>query len=443
MQFNSIPFIFSFLPVFLLVYFCIRPELRRGSLVLFSFLFYVLSAGDKLWWLAVLGLVTVVTYWVGKGLSRKPGKLLLTAGLSLLLAILAFFKLWKGGTLLPAGMSFYLFQSAAYMIDIYRGRLIFDSGFLAFSEQLLLFPKLLSGPLMAPQQLQDQCRNCCRSFDNVRQGLLTLILGLSLKVLLANRLGGLFGQLYVTGHGNVSTAFAWMALISWAMQLYFDFFGYSLMAMGLGKIIGYDLPENFRDPYASKSVSEFYRRWHITLGAWFREYLYIPLGGNRKGALRNILNLAAVWLFTGLWHGMGGNYLLWAGMIFFLVVNERLWLGNLLKKTKVFCHVYTIFTILLTWVPFAVGDWNTMLIFVGRLFGCNAGQFNPADYLIWGREFWPLLLAGVIFATPIPRKFWEKIKDRAIADVICFGLFWIVVFYIATSAQDPFLYFAF
>lgn len=443
MQFNSIPFIFEFLPAFLLVYFCIRPELRRFTLVLFSLIFYGLSAGGRLWWLALLAGVTLYTYFVCRELARGRSGAVLSVGLLSLGAILTFFKLWQGGARLPAGMSFYMFQSAAYMIDVYRGRLKFSSSLLGFSEQLLLFPKLLSGPLMDPVQLQAGSENPPRRFAIVRSGLLTLILGLSLKVLLANRLGGLFGQLYVTGFQNVSTAYAWMALISWAMQLYFDFYGYSLMAIGLGRIIGYELPDNFREPYASRSVSEFYRRWHITLGAWFREYLYIPLGGNRKGTLRTIVNLAVVWLFTGLWHGVGGNYLLWAGMLFFLVVNERLWLGRLLKKTRVLCHVYTVFAILLTWVPFAVGDWNSMLLFAGRLFGRCAGQYNPADYLIWGRDFLPLLLAGVVLATPQPRKLWQRLKDRPVADVICFCLFWVVVFYIATSAQDPFLYFSF
>lgn len=443
MQFNSIPFIFGFLPVFLLVYFCIRQELRGACLVLFSLVFYGLSSGGKFWWLGVLIFATVFTYLIGRGLSKKASPVFLAFGLSVLAGILIFFKVFRGGSLLPAGMSFYLFQSAAYMIDIFRGKLEFHSTFMEFSEQLLLFPKLLSGPIGNPTQLQRQSREAQRTFDNVRDGLLIFILGLSLKVLLANRLGGLFGQLYVVGHANVSTPYAWMALIGWTMQLYFDFYGYSLMAMGLGKMIGYDLPDNFLDPYSAASVSEFYRRWHVTLGAWFREYLYIPLGGNRKGAFRTILNLAVVWLFTGLWHGLGGNYLLWAGMIFFFIVNERLWLGKLLKKTRVICHVYTVFAILLTWVPFAVGDWNDMLVFIGRLFGCCAGQFNTSDFLIWGRDYWPVLLAGLVFATPWPKMLWGKIKDRPLADVICFVLFWVVAFFIATSAQDPFLYFAY
>ena len=442
MQFNSISFIFGFFPAFLLVYFCVRQELRRGCLVLFSLLFYALSAGDNLWWVAILLAAALFSYGVCCGLSRSRSPLLLGFGLTALTGVLVFFKLWQGGRLLPPGMSFYLFQSAAYLIDCYRGRLTIGS-LPCFFEELLLFPKLLSGPLMDPVELRKQSRNCLRSFDNIREGLLTLILGLSLKVLLANRLGGLFGQLYVVGFENISTGFAWMALVAWAMQLYFDFYGYSLMAMGLGRIIGYRLPSNFLDPYASRSVSEFYRRWHVTLGAWFREYLYIPLGGNRHGNLRTILNLAVVWLFTGLWHGVGGNYLLWAGVLFFFILNERLWLGNLLKKTKVFCHVYTILAILVSWIPFAVGDWNNMLTFMGRLFGLTPALVDATDFITWGRDYWQLLVCGVIFATPWPGKLWEKIRTKPLADVLCFGLFWVVVFYIATSAQDPFLYFAY
>lgn len=443
MQFNSIPFIFYFLPVFLLAYFSLRRELCAGCLILFSLVFYGLSSGGNLWWVAVLLLATVFSYGVNLLLDKHPRPVVLILGLGGLSALLVFFKLYQGGKYLPAGMSFYLFQAAAYMIDIFRGRLVFGRSYIGFCEQLLMFPKLLSGPLMNPQELQRQSGAAERRFDHVIQGLKTLILGLSLKVLLANRLGGAFGQATLVGYENISTPFAWMALISWTMQLYFDFYGYSLMAKGLGKMIGYDLPDNFLDPYASHSVSEFYRRWHASLGAWFREYLYFPLGGSRKGTLRTILNLGIVWLATGLWHGLGGNHLLWAGMIFFFIVNERLWLGKLLKRTRVLCHVYTVLAILLTWVPFAVGQWDAMVLFFGRLIGLFPGQFNPGDFGTWMVDYWYLLLAGCVLATPWPGKLWQRIRQSPLSDVICFVLFWVVVLYIATSAQDPFLYFAY
>lgn len=443
MQFNSIEFIFCFFPLFLLVYYCVRPELRSFTAILGSFLFYAFSCRGSYWWLVLLAGLTVASFSAG-GTLAKPGRgALLAVYLAVLGGTLVFFKVYAGGRYLPSGMSFYLFQIAAYLTDVYRGRLLPERKLSVFTEQITLFPKLLSGPLMEPRQLQLQSRYVKWSFENIHDGLQQLILGLALKVLIANRLGGLWSQGAVVGYTGISTPFAWMTLIAYAMQLYFDFYGYSLMAMGIGRMLGYDLPANFLDPYASRSVSEFYRRWHVTLGAWFREYLYIPLGGNRNGTLRTIVNLAVVWLFTGLWHGVGGNYLLWAGFLFLLIVNERLWLGKLLKKTRVLSHVYTVFVILLSWLPFAVGDWGQMIIFAGRLFGTCGAALNPQDFVIWGRSYGFILAAGAVLMTPLPGKLWDKIRYSTFADLLLFVLFWAVIYFIATAAQDPFLYFAY
>ncbi|MBO4937919.1 MAG: MBOAT family protein [Oscillospiraceae bacterium] len=441
MQFNSIEFLFCFLPLFLAVYLIIPARLRNAVLILGSLSFYVLSGNGNYWWAGILAVSTALTYFAGLSLAKSGRGKLLALYLSLMGLLLAFFKLYAGGIYLPAGMSFYLFQMAAYLIDVYRLKFVPERDLLAFGAQLTFFPKLLSGPMMDPRRLQLHCRYCTPTYEDFHDGLQELIIGLSLKVLLANRLGGLWAQPSLIGYEHISTPAAWLGLMAFTMQLYFDFYGYSLMAMGLGRMLGYDLPRNFDDPYAAGSVSEFYRRWHVTLGAWFREYLYIPLGGSRKGIKRTILNLAVVWLFTGLWHGVGGNYLLWAGFLCLLIINERLWLGALLKKTHVICHVYTVFVILLSWIPFAIGDWNRMTVFVGRLFGFCGQAANPRDYAIWGNDYALLLAVGVVLATPFPRKLWEKIRRSTLADVMLFVLFWAAVYLIATAAQDPFLYF--
>jgi alginate O-acetyltransferase complex protein AlgI len=279
------------------------------------------------------------------------------------------------------------------------------------------------------------------SLVNFHTGLQELILGLALKVLLANRIGSLWAQAAVVGYESISTPFAWMALVAFAMQLYFDFWGYSLMAVGLGHMLGFRLPENFRDPYASKSVGEFWRRWHASLGAWFRVNIYFPMGGSRKGNVRTVFNLLVVWLFTGVWHGIGGNYLVWALFLVILIINERFWLGKLLKKSNVWCHIYTVLAILLSWVPFAIGDWNDMLMFCGRLFAVAGETLNPSDFIIWGKEYVALLIGGVICATPLPRYLWNKVKVHPITDIFLFALFWIAVYFVITSAQDPFMYF--
>lgn len=441
MQFNSVEFIFCFFPVFLLVYYGIRPELRSAATVLGSFVFYSLACGGNYWWIAVLAAVVLLSYAAAVSLRQSRKAILLGVYLGGLGGLLVFFKLYAGGRYLPVGMSFYLFQAAACLIDVYRGRIEPDRNLLQFVEQLVLFPKLLSGPLVAPAELQRQNRENTPDYAGFHQGLQELILGLGLKVLLANRIGGLWSQAGTVGYGSVTTAFAWMALLAYAMQLYFDFWGYSLMAIGIGRMLGYALPANFMNPYAARSVSEFWRRWHVTLGAWFREYVYIPLGGNRKGTVRTIGNLAVVWLLTGLWHGVGGNYLLWAGFLFLMIVNERLWLGKLLQKTKFLCHVYTVFVMLLSWLPFAMGNMTDVTAFLGRLFCFSGVAINPNDYILWGGDYGFLLLAGILFMTPVPERLWNKVRRHPVSDGVLLVLFWIVVYFIATAAQDPFMYF--
>lgn len=439
MQFNSIEFIFCFLPLFLAAYFIFPEKNRHTVLLVGSLVFYAFACSGNYWSLAILIICTMLCYLAGISLQKHNSCRLLAVYLTLLTSLLAFFKLYDGGKHLSAGMSFYLFQLAAYLIDVYRKKLEPCRDIVHFGSQITMFPKLLSGPLMAPALLH-QDRPDKAEAGRIREGIQLLILGLGLKVILANRLGGLWAQPAVVGYENISTPAAWLTLTAYTMQLYFDFYGYSLMAIGIGKMIGYDLPKNFDDPYVSKTVSEFYRRWHMTLGLWFREYVYIPLGGNRRGPLRTILNLAVVWFFTGIWHGVGGNYLLWAGFLFLLIVNERLWLGKWLKKSQVLCHAYLIFVILLSWVPFAIGDWNQMLVFLGRLFGVGTAV-DPSDYLVWGKDYFGLIAAGVILATPMPAKVWKRIRCSTAADAALVALLWVVVYYISTAAQDPFLYF--
>lgn len=441
MQFNSVQFLFCFLPLFLAVYYIAPRKLRNGILTLGSLIFYWYAGDEHGLTMGCLLYFTVMTFLLGRIMEKRPSRGAMVFGWCVLIAALVILKCYDGGTHLAPGMSFYIFQMCAYLADVHHSVMPAEKNLLAYSSQILMFPKLLSGPLTDPGELRRQSREpqvCCQWFH---RGLQELILGLSMKVMLANRLGGLWSQAGVIGYESISAGFAWMSLVAYAMRLYFDFWGYSLMAMGLGHMLGYDLPENFLDPYAAKSVSQFYRRWHATLGAWFRNYIYIPLGGNRRGTLRTILNLSVVWLLTGFWHGVGGNYLLWAGILLVCILNERLWLGKLLKKSHVLCHVYTVGVILLSWVPFAVGDFEQMLIFFGRLF-CRGGEvLNPQDYLIWGESYLPLLATGAIMATPLPRWLWKKIRDWPIVDVALFVLFWLAIYTIATSAQDPFLYF--
>lgn len=440
MQFNSLEFLYGFFPLFLAVYYMVSQGLRPMILFAGSMVFYVLASGGNYWWAAILLGCTFISYLSGRILDKWKNAWILAFFLMIFGGVLVFFKLYHSGRHLPAGMSFYLFQITAYLIDVYRGKVAGEKNVIRYANQIVMFPKLLSGPMVNPRELSSQMRKR-PTRESVRSGLQLLILGLALKVVVANRLGGIWAQANVMGFASISSVYAWFALVSWAMQLYFDFYGYSLMAMGIGRMVGFYLPENFIDPYASKSVSEFYRRWHASLGAWFREYLYIPLGGNRKGIFRTLVNLVVVWLFTGLWHGVGGNYLLWAGILCFFVILERLWLRKFLERSHVLCHVYVVFVILLSWVPFAVGDWHQMLIFFGKLFGQVGGTINTMDFMPLISMYSGILLLGAFLATPIPRRIWTRIKESTLADVLLFALFWVVVYFISTAAQDPFLYF--
>ena len=437
MQFNSIAFLFRFLPAFLLAYGLGGRYFRRPVVITGSLVFYYLACGNGLS-LGLLCFFTLISYLAQRYLRRGPG---IWACLGLMTGVLVYFKISDRGANLPAGMSFYLFQIGAILIDVHREKMQPERSFPAYAEQILLFPKLLSGPLMAPEQLRRQCREEAFRLQKVYEGLRLLILGLALKVLLANRLGGLWAQSAILGYEHISTPAAWLALIGYTMQLYLDFYGYSLMAVGLGRMLGWQLPHNFRDPYASRSVSEFYRRWHITLGAWFREYIYIPLGGNRKGMARTLLNIAIVWLLTGLWHGVGGNYLLWAGFLCFWILQERLWLGKILEKHRIFSHIYLVLVIFLSWIPFALGDFDQMAVFTGRLFGFGGEKVNPRDFINWLEMYWYLLGVSAFVMTPLPGKLWKRFRRTFLADVLIFLLFWAVVYFIATAAQDPFLYF--
>ena len=441
MQYNSISFLFYFLPLFLAIYYLFPAKARNVVLLAGSLVFYYLSVKSHPWMIAMLVLLTVFAYFVGLALANIRMRWLNFVAIAFFAVVLIFCKVYAGGMYLPVGLSFYLFQLAAYLIAVFQGKQQPERHPIRFGTGIFMFPKLLSGPIMASGTLTDQVKFRKYRLYDFHRGLQELILGLAMKVLLANRLGGLWGQAVVVGYDSISPAFAWLALVAFAMRLYFDFHGYSLMAMGIGRMLGFEIPRNFDDPYASRSVSEFYRRWHMTLGAWFRDCIYIPMGGNRYGQMRTAVNLLVVWLATGFWHGVGGNYLLWAGILVFFILLERFAMQKFLKKTYALAHLYTVFVILISWVPFAIGDFDKMVMFLGRLFGITGKTINPTDFVAQASNYFWMLLAGVVLATPWPRKIWEKVRDHWVVDIFLFALFWIAVFFVATAAQDPFMYF--
>lgn len=449
MGFNSLQFLFLFLPLFLVVYYLCPPAHRNLVLVLGGLVFYAIGAWGRLWNLLLLLQMMMITYLAGIGMTRgdTQRRSILVGSLILLFGTLLCFK-YVGvavrGWALPLGISFYLFQMAAYLIAAYRRQITPENRLLPFSAGVLLFPKLLSGPLMEPADLQSQVQTRRYDWRNFDAGLREFIWGLALKVLVADRVGGLWRQAGVIGYESLSTPMAWLSLVAYSLQLYFDFCGYSKMAVGLGMMLGFRLPQNFAHPYAARSMGEFWRRWHITLGAWFRNYVYIPLGGNRKGMARTLLNLLVVWLLTAMWHGNSWNFILWGLFIFFLLANERLWLGKRLDRHPVLAHGYMVLAIPLSWLLFAVEDVQSIGTYLGRLFFTGGGvAVNPQDFVVYGRSYWLMILVGIVLAMPWPERLWEKIRSTTVGTVLCFLLFWAAVYCICVAENDPFMYFQF
>ena len=387
MGFNTLPFVFVFLPLFLAAFYLVPARWRAGLLCLGSLVFYVVGVWQRPWCLAPLLGLAVLVYLLGLRMRPRESRGLLVLGLAALFGCLFFFKyagLLGLGVTLPLAISFYSFQLAAYLIDVYRGRVPAERKPLLFFTGVLLFPKLLSGPLMDPlslhEQLSDPPRPGLEDFDS---GLRDFILGLSMKVLLANQIGGLWRQVGNIGYESVSTPLAWMGIAAYSLQLYLDFCGYSWMALGLGRMLGFRLPRNFEHPYAARSMQDFWRRWHISLSSWFRDYVYIPLGGKKK---HQLLNMAVVWALTGLWHGASWNFVLW-GLYFFVILAAEKTIGEkrLRRIPTILRRVGTMLLVILGWNIFYFTDLTQLLQHFGLLFGLMIfATYNDILRLITG-----------------------------------------------------------
>ena len=471
MVFSSLPFLFVFLPVFFLAYGLAPRRWKNLLLFLGSVGFYAYGALETPLYIVLL-LVTILVNW-GIGLKMAFGrprrKLWLTVGLVYDFLWLLVFKyagfffdngaaIWNMATgdsvirswslILPIGISFYTFQIASYLVDVYRETVEPARSFVDLGAYLCMFPQLIAGPIVQYNQVAAELENRTTTLASVDRGLRTFVLGLGSKVLLANRIGSLWTDVQAAGFDSLSTPVAWMAAAAYSFQLYFDFYGYSLMAVGLGQMMGFNLPENFRDPYQSVSMTEFWRRWHITLGSWFREYVYIPLGGNRGSGAKTVRNLLIVWLLTGFWHGASWNFILWGLLLFVLLVIERAGLRVFFEKHRWLGHCYMILLIPLSWMLFAITDFSQLGVFFYRLFPLD-GQFwglYAEDWLDYGRTYGWLLGLGLLFCTPLPKKLWRRLEDstlRWITIPVLLAIFWGAVYCLFRGLNDPFLYFRF
>jgi alginate O-acetyltransferase complex protein AlgI len=348
---------------------------------------------------------------------------------------------------LPLGISFYTFQMASYIIDVYRGRFEVSRNILHFATYVSMFPQLIAGPIVNYMEVREQLR--CRKTDyrGIEWGVTLFLMGLTYKVLLANKIASLWNDVQTAGVYGIHTATAWLGSWGYSMQIFFDFFGYSLMAIGLGRIMGFNLPVNFINPYCAKSVTDFWRRWHVTLSRWFREYIYIPLGGNRKGTARQVLNLFVVWSLTGLWHGASWNFIIWGMFFFVLLVLEKFVLLKGLNRFPLLGRMYMLILIPVSWTIFNITDLSSLWQYLCRMFALPLIAAPIGDG--WGQfiellqTYWWLLLLCVVGCTPYPLKWIQRFYRTAPCKLILLALFWVCVYQMAKGGDNPFLYFRF
>ena len=463
MEFSSIFFIFYFLPAILAVYF-LAPK-RHRNLVLFlgSLIFY--AWGEPVY-VALMLFSTAFNYFAGRKIGRTEQqvqkKRVLTISVVVNLAILVFFKYtnfflglinaalpWDIPFLnlpLPIGISFYTFQTMSYVIDVYRGKVAAQKNFINFGTYVTLFPQLIAGPIVRYSTIEKQLTSRRETIEGFSSGLMCFAAGLAKKVLIANNIGLLWDSVHATALPELSALSAWLGIIAFAFQIYFDFSGYSDMAIGLGRMFGFEFEQNFNYPYISKSITDFWRRWHISLSTWFKEYVYIPLGGNRAGRGRAHLNILIVWVLTGFWHGASFNFLAWGLYYALLLMLEKDVLAKLLNKLpKAVGTVYTLFFVLIGWVLFASDSLTESIGYLKLMFGFSgAGAVSPMFFYDVLSNMVLLVIAAAAslpFGAKIGRRFVQKspaaaVIPVAVALILCTA-------YLVDAGYNPFLYFRF
>lgn len=468
MVFSTIEFLFQFLPIFLLAYYATPQKYRNITLIIGSLVFYAIGSG---WYTLLLLLSLVINYGLSRLISgshaRHPqqAKRYLIGGLVYNFGLLVVFKytnflignlnsllsifhvaIPKASIIMPLGISFFTFQITSYLIDVYQNKTRPARSLLDLGVYLCMFPQLISGPICMYSEIQPQMHNRRVDIRLLEEGMETFVLGLSAKTLLANPMGGLWNNLSVIGYDSISTPYAWLGAFAYSFQIYFDFSGYSMMAIGVGKMLGFELPQNFNLPYMSGSAGEFWRRWHITLGRWFKNYIYFPLGGSRVGKWKTMRNMLAVWAFTGPWHGASWNFVLWGLIFFVLLTLEKNVYGKFLERTHILKHAYIIFIIPLTWMVFAITDMHQLGTYFTRLFPfltSDEVQSNTRDAVQAFHNYWKILVPCVLFSTPLPLMYYKKFRKSGFCMLLLLILFVLAIRAMMTQTNNPFLYFQF
>lgn len=466
MVFSSTIFLCVYLPLVLLGYYICPKKGKNLFLLIVSLIFYAWGE-PKYVFLMIFSIL--VNYVFGLLMdkhreNKKRLKLLLVISVIIDLGLLSVFKytdfiitninsaFGAGFDLLnialPIGISFYTFQAMSYTIDVYRDDVRVQRNLIDFGMYITMFPQLIAGPIVRYSDVQDQLAERNVTAADFSEGIMRFVVGLGKKVLLANQMGAVWTQIYALG-GDISALMAWTGAAAYTFQIYFDFSGYSDMAIGLGRMFGFKFPENFRYPYESVSITDFWRRWHITLSTWFKEYLYIPLGGNRRGLARQALNLLIVWTLTGFWHGAGWNFVMWGLYYFVILFIEKLFLLKALDKLpRLFRHAYALLLIVIGWVIFASDDVSVMLPYLGSMFGANGALGGMDVYTLLTRA--ALMVICCVASTELPKRLFVtaagKMNEKAaftVKSVLTLALLALSVVFLIGDSYNPFLYFRF
>lgn len=468
MLFSSIPFLYYFLPGVILLYFAV-PKCLKNSVILFASLFFY-AWGEPEYLIFMLISITqgyIFGILIEKYHQRKWSKLFLTASVLISLGLLGYCKYadffirnFNAATglsipllkiALPIGISFYTFQILSYVIDVYRGDTEAQKNYINLAAYIAMFPQLIAGPIVRYTDIAGQLENRKHSIDDIAIGIRRFLMGLSKKILIANILGELV-SIYKASQEK-SVLFLWLYAVAYMLHVYFDFSGYSDMAIGLGRVFGFHFPENFNYPYISESITEFWRRWHMSLGTWFRDYLYIPLGGNRGSRFRWLFNIFIVWMATGFWHGAEWNFVLWGILFAVLLMAEKLWLLKILNRLKFrfLKHIYTLFLVTISFVIFDAAGAGEALSAISAMLGFSALPVVSFESIYYLKSYGIILVIAIIAATPLMAGIIRKIRQRKYGTpvlnvfelVYLTALLAVCTAYLIDGSFNPFLYFRF
>lgn len=463
MVFASITFLYYFLPIFLILYFIFPKKYKNIVLLIFSFIFYFY--GEPKYILLML-IEVFFSYFMTLSLEKNKNKSLLGIIISFHIFLLCVFKYFNfiitninsifGGNIsllnivLPIGISFYTFQIISYEVDVYRGKVKASKSLIDYMIYVFLFPQLIAGPIVRYETISKELKSRKVTLEDFSYGVNRFIIGLFKKVVIANNIGELCNIL--NNSSEVSVLLYWVLGISYMLQIYFDFSGYSDIAIGIGRMIGFKFPENFNYPYIANSVTDFWRRWHMTLSSWFRDYVYIPLGGNRVSTLKHIRNILVVWMLTGLWHGASWNFIIWGIYFGVILIIEKYCLNKVLEKLpRVIRNIYAMFIVMISFIIFSSDDISSALVAIKGLFSFSSLKFSNDFIIYYIRSYGVILIGGLVLCTPLIKNVINKLRENKILNYII-NIFEVIILVLVLvvitsmlidSSYNPFLYFRF